>query len=40
MPFFFQNAKSENEIMDAICVVSGTEAESSYNKTIAIQVII
>ncbi len=32
-----KGTKSENEQMDAICVVSGADSESSYYKTTAIQ---
>lgn len=37
---YWQSTTNENESMDAICVVAGTDSESSYYKTAAIQVYI
>lgn len=34
---YWQNTKNDNEMMDAICVVTGTDSDSSYYKTTAIQ---
>ncbi|RNA22609.1 FACT complex subunit SPT16 isoform X2 [Brachionus plicatilis] len=34
---YWQNTKKDNEIMDAVCVVTGTDSDSSYYKATAIQ---